>query len=413
MSGRIGPVEGAAWDGTARSGKVERAFAAFREAFDPGANPAELIGARAPGRVNLIGEHTDYNDGYVFPMAIDREVILVGRRRPDRRVAVYSADYGARSEFDLDAIAKDPQAPWSDYLRGVVDVLQKEGYRLGGLEAVVVGDVPQGAGLSSSAAFEVSAVAFLDGLFDLGIDPVRRALLAQQAENEFVGVKCGIMDQFAASLGKAGHALFIDCRTLDYERVPFDLSGAIVMVVNTNKKRGLVDSEYNARRRECEEGAAYFARRLPGVKALRDVTPGQFEAHASGLGQTARKRSRHVVNECARVLQAVEALKNSDLETFGRLMYASHESLRSDFEVSCFELDTIVEIAQRVPGVYGARMTGAGFGGCAVALVRESAAAELEARIREEYPKRTGLEPEIFRFRPVDGAGVFRCGEGS
>lgn len=412
MSEGIGFKDGA-HGAAAPSEKVARAVAAFRAQFDPGADPAELLAARAPGRVNLIGEHTDYNDGYVFPMAIDREVVVAGRRRTDGRVVIYSADYDARSEFVLDGVAKDSQAPWSNYFRGVVDVLQKEGYRLGGLEAVVLGDVPQGAGLSSSAAFEVSAVAFLDGLFELGIDPVRRALLAQRAENEFVGVQCGIMDQFASSLGKAGHALFIDCRTLEYERVPFNLSGATVMVVNTNKKRGLVDSEYNARRRECEEGAAYFAGRIPGVRALRDVTPEQFEAHASGLPQPVMKRCRHVVSECARVLQAVEALKRSDLETFGRLMYASHESLQRDFEVSCFELDTIVDIARQVPGVYGARMTGAGFGGCAVALVRESAAAELEARIRAEYPQKTGLEPEIFRFRPVDGAGVFRCSEGS
>lgn len=392
---------------------VERGVALFREQFDPRARLEELWAARAPGRVNLIGEHTDYNDGYVFPMAIDRQVILVGRGRSDGQVRLYSADYDARSEFHLEAFGKDPNAPWSDYFRGVVQVLQEEGHSLGGLEAVVLGDVPQGAGLSSSAAFEVSAVAFLDGLFQLGIDPVRRALYGQRAENGFVGVQCGIMDQFASSLGKEEHALFIDCRTLEYERVPFDLSEAVVVVVNTNKARGLVDSEYNARRRECEEGAAYFARRLPGVKALRDVRPEQFEALAHGLPAATLKRCRHVVSECERVLSAVEALRRSDLDSFGRLMYASHESLRDDFEVSCFELDTVVEIARQVPGVYGARMTGAGFGGCAVILVKRSAAEALEERVRREYPQKTGLEPELFRFRATGGAEAFRCDERS
>lgn len=394
-----------------RAVRLERAIAAFRTQFDPGVRAEELLLARAPGRVNLIGEHTDYNDGFVFPMAIDRDVILAGRKRPDKRVLLYSADYDSRTEFGLEDFGKDPAAPWSDYFRGVVDVLQKEGYALGGLEAVVLGDVPQGSGLSSSAAFEVSAVAFLDGLFGLGIDPVRRALLAQRAENAFVGVQCGIMDQFASSLGREGHALFIDCRTLEYERVPLDLSEAAVVVVNTNKARGLVDSEYNARRRECEEGAAFFARKLPGVKALRDVRPEQFEALAPELPGITRKRCRHVVGECARVLQGVEALQRNDLEAFGRLMYASHESLRDDFEVSCFELDTVVEIARGVPGVYGARMTGAGFGGCAVILVRQEAVGALEERVRAEYPRRTGLRPEVFRFRATGGAEVLRTDE--
>lgn len=387
--------------------KILHGVATFRNRLDANVRKDELVAARAPGRVNLIGEHTDYNDGFVFPMAIDREIMLVGRARNDRIVRLYSVDYDQESTFELDRVEPDPKARWSDYVRGVVDVLQKAGYTLGGFEAVMLGDVPRGSGLSSSAALEVAAITFLDALLSLGIEPKDKALLGQRAENEFVGVACGIMDQFISAAGKAGHGLFLDCRTLDYEHVPLNLGDARVLVVNTNKRRGLVDSEYNARRQECEEGAAFFAAKIPGVKALRDVTPEQFAAYEQELAEPVRSRCRHVVTECQRVLDSVEALKAGDLARFGRLMNESHKSLRDDYEVSCRELDLIVEIAWENPGVYGARMTGAGFGGCAVVLVHKDQLDSLSAAIRERYPKETGLTPELFVFEPEDGAGVY------
>ncbi len=386
--------------------KARAALLGFREAFDPAVSARELVFARAPGRVNLIGEHTDYNDGFVFPMAIDREIVIVGRNRDDRTVRLYSLEYRETSEFALERVEKDEATPWSNYFRGVVDVLQREGCALKGVDAVILGDVPQGAGLSSSAAFEVAALTLLSNLNGLSISAERRAVLGQRAENEFVGVACGIMDQFVSSCGKAEHGLFLDCRSLEYEHVPLRLGNAVVMVVNTNKRRGLVDSEYNARRRECEEGARLLGEAIPGVRALRDVSVRDFRLHEERLEPTARKRCRHVVTECDRVLETLKALKADDLAAFGRLMNESHDSLRDDFEVSCKELDTVVEIARSTPGVYGARMTGAGFGGCAVALVDAAAAQALAERIVDEYPKATGLQPDVFVFSPADGAGL-------
>lgn len=386
---------------------IIRCVAAFRNRIDANVRKSDLVAARAPGRVNLIGEHTDYNDGFVFPMAIDREIVLVGRARNDRVVRLYSLDYDQESTFELDRIEHDPVARWSDYIRGVVDVMQKDGYQLGGFEAVMTGNVPRGSGLSSSAALEVATITLLDALFSLDIEPAQRAVLGQRAENEFVGVACGIMDQFISAAGKEGHGLFLDCRSLEYENVPLHLSDARVLVVNTNKHRGLVDSEYNARRKECEEGAAFFAAKIPGVKALRDVTPEQFEQYQDELPEPVRSRCRHVIGECQRVLDSVEALKAGDLERFGKLMNESHVSLRDDYQVSCRELDLIVEIAWENPGVYGARMTGGGFGGCAVVLVHKDQVEAVSEAIRERYPRETGLTPELFVFTAVDGAGVY------
>lgn len=398
---------------TSRSSKsgntmIEVALQGFLDHIDRHADVADLIAARAPGRVNLIGEHTDYNDGFVFPAAIDREIALVGRRRDDGVVKLFSTDYDQANEFRVDDIQRSEDAPWSNYIRGVVDVLQKAGYTVGGFEAAFAGDVPRGAGLSSSAALEVATITLIDALYGLNIDPVNRALLGQKAENEFVGVACGIMDQFISSTGKAGHGLFLDCRSLDYQLIPLHLTDASLVVVNTNKRRGLVDSEYNARRKECEEGARILADHIAGVKALRDVTPEQFEAHRHLLPQPMVKRCRHVVTECDRVLKSVEALKQGDLVRFGQLMDQSHVSLRDDFEVSCKELDAVVEIAGEVPGVLGARMTGAGFGGCAVILVRNANVDELIEQMQSEYPKRTQLNPEIYVFEAADGSGVVK-----
>lgn len=359
--------------------------------------------ARAPGRVNLIGEHTDYNDGFVLPIAIDRDIALVGQPRDDRTVRVYSTDFDQHSEFSLDHLEHDQQHEWSNYLRGVADVLQKAGHTLRGFDAVMKGNVPIASGLSSSAATEMATImAFAAASHNtpssLQIDGARAAQLAQRAENQFVGVNCGIMDQFISSLGRAQHALMIDCRSLGYELVPMP-AGITVLVVDTTAPRTLAGSAYNQRRAECEEGA----RRL-GVPSLRDIAVADFERRKGDLPEVIARRCAHVVHESQRVLDAVAALKRDDVATFGNLMYQSHESLRDLYEVSSKELDAVVDIARGQPGVHGARMTGAGFGGCAVALVQDQFADALARRMAAEYPRRTGRTPNIYACVASDGA---------
>jgi galactokinase len=382
----------------------------FHEAF--GGQP-EVV-ARAPGRVNLIGEHTDYNDGFVLPVAIDREVRVAARRRPDTRARLLAATFRRRSEFDVTRIRHDARERWSHYERGVVLMLAREGYHLGGFEAVVEGDVPTGAGLSSSAAVEVSTGTALKALFGLEVDPVRLALLCQRAENEFVGVNSGIMDQFISALGRRDHALFLDCRSLETRQVPLEgaAAGVQIVVADTNVQRGLVDSEYNRRRAECEEAVRLLSRRLPGIRALRDVTPEQLQRYAGELPDVVYRRARHVVTEDARVLTSVEALTAGDLPTFGRLMDESHRSLREDYEVTVPQLDAMVEAAHAVPGVVGSRMTGAGFGGATVSLVRSESVARFQREVPERYRARTGLEPRIYVCRAMDGATVSVLGAG-
>ncbi len=370
------------------------------------------------GRVNLIGEHTDYNEGFVLPIAIDRDVALVGAPRADRLVRLHSVNFNQDAEFPLDAIAPDPAATWSNYARGVADVLQKDGAALAGFDAVLYGDVPIASGLSSSAATEMATIMAFSAAAhegrstpairsapnrrDGGASPLRdathAALLAQRAENQFVGVNCGIMDQFISSLGKAGHALLIDCRSLGYELVPMP-QGVTLLVVDTTAPRTLAGSAYNQRRSECEQGA-----RILGVSALRDVSVDQFERRRGELPPVVANRCAHVIYENQRVLDAVAALKRGDIAAFGALMDQSHHSLRDLYEVSSRELDAVVDIARGVPGVFGARMTGAGFGGCAIALVDHAAAQTLSDRIASEYPRRTGRTPNIYPSLASDGA---------
>ena len=354
--------------------------------------------ARAPGRVNLIGEHTDYNEGFVLPMAIDRDVTIVGAPRQDHIVRLYSADFDQLSTFPLDAITPDPAMPWSNYMRGVAAMLQADGLALRGFDGVVSGDVPIASGLSSSAATEMATVMAFCAASGLSIDGARAAQLSQRAENEFVGVNCGIMDQFISSLGKAGHALLIDCRSLRYELAPLP-AGVTVLVVDTTAPRTLAGSAYNQRRRECEEGA-----RLLGAPSLRDVSVQAFERRRDTLPEVIARRCAHVIYENQRALDAVAALRRGDLSTFGALMNQSHDSLRDLYEVSSAELDAVVDIARGAPGVYGARMTGAGFGGCAIALVNDNAAAALADRIAVEYPRRTSRTPSIYPCTASDGA---------
>ena len=368
----------------------------FEQRF--GHRPAFL--ARAPGRVNLIGEHTDYNDGFVLPMAIDREVAVVGAPRDDRRIRLYALNFDDEACFALDQLQRGEPAHWSDYPRGMAWALQEAGFDLVGFDGVLYGDVPIGSGLSSSAAIEMAVFMALAACQPAlaGLDRVRAAKLAQRAENAFVGVNCGIMDQFVSALGQAGHALFIDCRSLDYAPVPMPV-GMAVVVVDTAAPRSLAASAYNERRAQCEAAA-----RLLGVPALRDLSPELFTQRRAALPALVAQRAEHVIYENRRVLDAVAALRAGDVATFGRLMNESHDSLRDLYEVSSAELDAVVEIARGVSGVYGARMTGAGFGGCAIALAKQTAVDALRNAVMREYPARTGRQPSIYVCTANDGA---------
>lgn len=372
----------------------------FEDRF--GNTPAYVV--RAPGRVNLIGEHTDYNDGFVLPLAIERAVWIALQPCPERRVVAYSLDNDQTITFALANLQKGSPA-WAEYLRGMAWALQEAGYTLPGWEGVIAGDVPIGAGLSSSAALELAAARAFQAVSGWPWQIGRMARISQRAENEWVGVNCGIMDQLIAAGGVAGHALLIDCRSLETRPVPLPAE-AVVVVLDTAKRRGLVDSAYNERRNRCEAAARFF-----GVSALRDIGPAQFEAGATGLDAVTHRRARHVITENERVLQAVQAMQRGDLVELGRLMQASHRSLRDDFEVSSPELDAMVACAETQAGCYGARMTGAGFGGCAVALVRREAASRFVENVRACYRTASGLNPSIYICRAGTGAEIVQGGD--
>jgi galactokinase len=371
----------------------------FQQIF--GAKPEVMV--RAPGRVNLIGEHTDYNGGFVLPAAIDRAITMAGRRRAGRTVRLHSRDLGEASEFNLDSIERDARHPWSNYVRGVTKLVQAGGRELPGADIAFGGDVPREAGLSSSAALEVAAVAFWQKLAGFELASVEAVKLARRAENEFVGVPCGVMDQFASALAREGHALFLDCRDLGYRHVPLRAEIKIV-VCNSGVKRALAQSEYEVRLMQCRQAVAQLGSTGLAVKSLREVDLDDLEMARDALGELLLKRARHVVSENARVLEAVEVLEACDLERFGELMYASHVSLRDDYEVSSGELDALVELARQQPGCLGARMTGAGFGGCTVNLVRAEAADDFAKAVCEGYKHRIGQEAEIYICQASDGA---------
>lgn len=360
-------------------------------------SPALVV--RAPGRVNLIGEHTDYNDGFVLPLAIDRAAWIALRPTDDQRVTVHSLDFGESDVFDLDHLDQKPGS-WADYVRGVAWALRQHGYATAGWQGVMAGDVPVGAGLSSSAALELAVARAFCAVAGWPWDASRMALIGQYAENKWVGVNCGIMDQMISAAGVAGHALLIDCRSLDNTPIPLP-AGTAVVVLDTATRRGLVDSAYNERRAQCEAAARHFR-----VTALRDISVVQLEAAQPELDALTYRRARHVVTENDRVLQACDAMRAGDALTLGRLLDASHVSLRDDFQVSNRELDTIVEIAAAHPACLGARMTGAGFGGCAVALVADEGAEAFVASVVQAYAAATGLTPRVYVCQASNGAEV-------
>lgn len=365
---------------------------------------APTLTIQAPGRVNLIGEHTDYNDGFVLPCAIDYQTVISGAPRNDRQIRVLAADYeNQQDQFSLDEpIVSHANLRWADYVRGVVKHLQTRDASFGGADLVISGNVPQGAGLSSSASLEVAVGQVLQALYQLPLDGVALALNGQEAENQFVGCNCGIMDQLISALGKKDHALLIDCRSLETRAVPMPADVAVV-IINSNVKRGLVDSEYNTRRQQCEAAARFF-----GVKALRDVNPDLFFPIMHELDPIVAKRARHVITENDRTLAAADALAAGNLKLMGKLMAESHASMRDDFAITVPPIDTLVEIVKEVIGDRGGvRMTGGGFGGCIVALMPQDLVESVRTAVAREYPLRTnGLQETFYVCKASQGSGL-------
>jgi len=375
----------------------------FIDYFGDNGSPIKYV--KAPGRVNLIGEHTDYNDGFVLPIAIDRDISIVAQKREDKEVKIYSLDYETEGLFSLDNIQYNQEENWINYLQGVAQMLLDGGYQLQGMNLVLTGTIPQGAGLSSSAALEVATALAFEVLSGFELDRVEMAKLCQKAENKFVGVNCGIMDQFISALGQKDNALFVDCRSNEYKLVPIDTSEIKIIIANTNVEHNLVDSAYNQRLRECAKAVDYFNNVLDReIQALRDVNIKEFEEYKDGLEEVIRKRAEHVIYENKRVQETIEAFAQDDLNKVGQLMIKSHDSLRDLYEVSCEELDIMVDLALEIDGVLGARMTGAGFGGCVVSLVKKDSVVDFKEKVAKAYQEKTGIETDIYICNIEDGA---------
>jgi galactokinase len=372
----------------------------FRDCF--GGKPLVV---RSPGRVNLIGEHTDYNDGFVLPAAIDRSIVLAVALNGSRRHRLLAADLDAMAEADAGDFRRSDLG-WPNYLLGVVDQLRRRGVDVPGFDCAFAGDVPIGAGMSSSAALETGIAFALDALLALGLDRAALARIGQQAEHEYVGVRCGIMDQFAALFGIPGHAIRLDCRSLEYALVPFAFDDVRVVLCDSGVRHELAGSEYNVRRAQCETGVAALARHRPGIASLRDVDAGLLDAHRGELDSVVARRCRFVLEENARLIAGCDDLRRGDLAAFGGRMYGSHAGLRDDYEVSCPELDALVEIVRPLPGVIGARMMGGGFGGCTINLVAAAAVDGLTRNVEGEYRRRTGRAARVFVTRITGGTAI-------
>jgi galactokinase len=374
----------------------------FRRLF--GSDPSVIV--RGPGRVDLMGSHTDYNEGFVLPVAVDVDVLAAGKLRDDDKIAVYSANFEKLVEFSLNSIDYDNVNKWSNYVRGVLYFLKEAGVKLTGANVALHGNVPIGSGLSSSAAIEMAIGFLFQNLIGFEMSGPELALIGQKAENKFVGVNTGIMDQFVSRLAERDHALFLDCRTLEYENVPLNTSSIKIVVCDTMKRRGLVGSEYDTRRSQCEEAARLLSQWIPNVRALRDVSPDAFEEHKAKLPDVVRKRAEHVIYENERVLASRDLLKSDNMEKFGLLMNASHDSARDLYEVSCPELEAMVEVSRSAPGSICGRMAGAGFGGCTVSLVREAYVEQFVETVKAGYERKTGVVPALYVCTAADGASV-------
>jgi galactokinase len=370
----------------------------------------ESVGVKtffAPGRVNLIGEHTDYNGGHVFPCALSFGTYVAARKREDNKIRLYSKNLNDLGiiEFTLENLLYEEKHDWANYPKGVIKIFKDNGFVIDkGFEAVFLGDIPNASGLSSSAALELATSVMLKALFNLQVDMVTMVQMSQKAENEFIGVSCGIMDQFASGMGRKGKAILLDCNTLKYKYSTIDLKDSSIIIANTNKSRGLVESKYNERRSECERALAKLQEKL-NIASLGELTNEEFEENRSIItNEIDRKRAKHAVYENQRTIKAVEALEKGDLKEFGKLMNASHISLRDDYEVTGKELDTLVELAWNQEGVIGSRMTGAGFGGCTVSIVENNKVEEFIQNVGRRYEDIIGYGAEFYVASIGDGA---------
>jgi len=387
----------------------DRLVRLFAEHFVGGGG--RLWRARGPGRVNLIGEHTDYNDGFVLPMAVEQQVTLIGRKGKDGVVQLWAESFAEPAVFPVRELSPKMEPTWARYPAGVIWALGEAGVEVPGFQAVVAGDLPVGAGLSSSAAVEVATALLALGLAGAEMPRKELAKLCRRAENEFVGVRCGIMDQFASLFGAADHAVFLDCRSLEHELVPIDSGAVSLLMLDTRVRHELGATEYHKRQEECRGAVRELSRLLGPRRSLRDVSPEEFAGVERQLPEVLRRRARHVIGENARVLASVEALRRGEVERFGSLMDASHESLRADYEVSCAELDVLVGLARRQGGCLGARMTGGGFGGAVVALVRKGEEEAVARAALAGYRRETGREGRWLLSRPAGGGSVEALGE--
>lgn len=357
---------------------------------------------RSPGRINLIGEHTDYNQGFVLPASLDKAVFFAITPREDNRVILHAVDLDETYEFTLDDLSK-PEQTWTYYQLGVLDQLQKHEYQVGGFQTAFGGDIPLGAGMSSSAALECCLFFALNELFGLGLDRMTIVKLGQKVENQYVGVQSGIMDQFASVFGKEEKVIRLDCRSLDYEYFPFPMEEYLLVLCDTNVKHSLASSEYNTRRKECEAGVSILQKYHPEVQSLRDATPAMVEQHRDELGDVIYRRCKYVTEEIVRVQEACELLLRGDLVSFGRKMYETHDGLQHEYEVSCEELDFLVDQARPNPDVLGARMMGGGFGGCTLNLIKNTAVDAFETQMKEAYRQAFHIDLPCYRVRIMDG----------